>query len=88
MHTNNIFSQAGSQFGAVIASAGGLIAILGIIVSIISAIGVYLDACRLQEKDRGSVKIFSPAVWALICLCGNIPALALYWAAHHTTLSK
>lgn len=84
MHPHNFAASVGALLG----SFGSLFLALTFLVGCVAAIGVYLDACRLRTANPAAVKIFSPLVWALLCLFGNIPALALYWAAHHSTLAK
>jgi hypothetical protein len=56
--------------------------------NILIALGVYQDAQQRTVSAHYQLKIFSPGPWALICLFGSIPALAVYWAAHHSTLAK
>lgn len=65
-----------------------LLILCAAIVNIIAAVAVFKDAKVLQSVDEGAVKIMSPEVWALFCLFGSIPAFALYWVAHHSTLAK
>jgi hypothetical protein len=52
------------------------------------ALGVYQDAHRLQHSAPGGLKVFSPGGWAMVCLFTSVPALAVYWAAHHSSLAK
>jgi hypothetical protein len=77
-----------NTISSIVAALGGPIIICAAIVNIFVALGVYRDAQQLNQNDPSSVKILSPAMWALVCLFGSIPALALYWAAHHSTWSK
>jgi hypothetical protein len=65
-----------------------LLMLCAAIVSIIAALAVLNDAKRILSVDASALKIMSPEVWALFCLFGNIPAFALYWVAHHSTLAK
>ena len=58
------------------------------IADIVIASGVYWDAQKLYNSPTARLKIFSPGQWAIICLFGSIPALAIYWAAHYSTFSK
>ncbi|AKC82257.1 hypothetical protein IMCC26134_04800 [Verrucomicrobia bacterium IMCC26134] len=76
------------NISSLIASFGGPLFICAAIVSIFVSFGVYRDAQRLKQNNPVSVKILSPGIWALVCLFGSIPALALYWAAHHSSWSK
>lgn len=71
-----------------LASFGPWILVGLAIVSILVAYGVYLDAQARKQKNPESLKILSPEVWGLLCLFGSIPALALYWVAHYSTLAK
>lgn len=61
------------------------LAIAYAVVMIIVALGVYQDAKRLGP---GALRILSPEIWALFCGFGSVPAVALYWAAHHSTFGK
>jgi hypothetical protein len=58
------------------------------IVTLMVSIFVYKDAKAIQATSGHGVKIMPPEVWLLFCLVGSIPAVALYWAAHHSTLAK
>jgi len=71
-----------------IASLAPLLLLCAAIVNIIAALSVYKDAKVIQSVDAGALKIMNPEVWGLFCLFGSIPALALYWVAHHSTLAK
>lgn len=70
------------------AGFAGMLGVAMVIVNVIMAIFVYTDAERLAKTNPQMPKIFPAAVWALACLFTGIPALALYWAAHHSTLAK
>lgn len=65
-----------------------LLLLCTVIVNVIVALAVYKDAKEVQGADARALKIMNPAVWALFCLFGSIPAFALYWVAHHSTLAK
>lgn len=67
---------------------GGVFVVCTALVNLIIAVGVYLDASALQRNDPASLKILPAGVWALVCLLGSVPALALYWAAHHSVWAK
>lgn len=67
---------------------GPLVAIGIFITNIFVALGVLKDAQKLQSETGKELKLFTPNIWALICLFGSIPALALYWAMHHSTFAK
>jgi hypothetical protein len=49
---------------------------------------VYRDAHARRLESPESVKMLTPEMWGLACLFGSIPALAVYWAAPHSTLAK
>lgn len=74
------------NIGSLIAAFGGPLAICYAIVCLLIGMGVFVDAKRVKEANR--LKILSPELWGLLCVFGFVPALALYWAAHHSTLSK
>lgn len=74
--------------GSLIGTLGAVFAVGLWIANLAIAIGVYRDARLVLCSARMSLKIFSPAAWALICFFGSIPALAIYWAAHHSTLAR
>ena len=76
------------NIGSLIGSLGGPLIICAAIVTVLVLLSVYRDAQSLRQKAPASLKILSPEVWALVCLFGSIPALALYWAAHHSAWSK
>ena len=77
-----------NTISAIVTALGGPIIICAAIVSVFVALGVYRDAQGLNKNAPASVKILSPGIWAFVCLFGSIPALALYWAAHHSKWSK
>lgn len=70
------------------ASISAILPVLYAIVCIVVAIAVHTDARRLAAADPLRVKVLSPELWALLCLFGSVPAVALYWAAHHSTLAS
>lgn len=74
------------NLGSILGAFGGPIAICYAITCLLVGVGVLVDSRRVQETGR--LKILSPEVWALVCVFGFVPGLALYWAAHHSTLSK
>ena len=74
--------------GSLISAFGTIFAIGIFFANIIIAIGVYSDAEKMFRSVRKELKIFSPGSWALICLFGSLPALAIYWAAHYSTFAK
>lgn len=59
-----------------------------VIINVFVAVCVHRDATGLQQKDPAQLKILPPLLWALVCLVGSVPALALYWAAHHSSLGN
>lgn len=74
--------------GSLLSSLGTVFAAGVFIADIIIACGVYQDAEKLYNSASSRLRIFSPGQWAIICLFGSIPALAIYWVAHHSTFSK
>ena len=48
---------------------------------------VFLDA-RDRVLPRRPVRILPPLAWGLLILPASVPGLALYWAAHYSTLAK
>jgi hypothetical protein len=76
----------------------GLFVIGLYLANLVIAMGVYDDATKLQlfvpnaelreASNRSKLKILSPGGWAFVCLFLSVPALAVYWAAHHSTLDK
>ena len=52
------------------------------------ALGVFEDAHKLHASIKPGLRFFPPNSWALICLFGSIPAFAVYWAVHYSTLAK
>jgi hypothetical protein len=76
------------NIGPLIGALGSLFAVGILFANMVIALGVYRDAGALVRAPRGGPKIFSPGAWASICHFGSIPALAIYWAAHHSTLAR
>jgi H+/Cl- antiporter ClcA len=66
---------------------GVLFAIGVMVAKVLIAMGLYQDALQRQVGGR-RLLFFSPAVWALVGLFCSIPAVAVYWAAHHSTLAQ
>lgn len=58
------------------------------IINVAVAIGVFIDATTLARKTPTSLRILPPVLWALLCLFGGVPALALYWVANYSVWSK
>jgi hypothetical protein len=84
--------SAGAQNDAMI---GNLLNVLGaffalgiFVANLVIALGVRQDAELLQRTPPFRLKIFSANSWAIICLFLSVPALAVYWAAHHSTFAK
>ena len=71
-----------------LSSAATVFAVGLYVMNVLIALGVYQDAQKRTVSAHHELKLFSPGPWALICLFGSIPALAVYWLAHHSTLAK
>jgi hypothetical protein len=71
-----------------LSSVGTVFAVGLYVMNALIAFGVYLDAQKQTVSAHRDLKLFSPGTWGLICLFGSVPALAVYWAAHHSTLAK
>jgi hypothetical protein len=81
-----------------IGALGGLFVVGLYLANLVIAIAVYYDALSLnlfsrkaeilEASNRSELKILSPGGWAFVCLFLSLPALAVYWAAHHSTLGK
>jgi len=69
-------------------SLGGAFVVVVAFVNLFVAIGVYLDAATLKRTDPSALKILPAGVWALVCLVGSVPALALYWVVHYSVWTK
>ena len=72
---------------AVFAICGALFWVAAAIVHIIFAVAVYRDARRLGSKGRHPVLVDAWA-WVLGTALGGVLVVGLYWAVHHSTLSR
>ncbi len=82
------FQSYAMNLGPLFASFGSVIAICYAIVAILVGFAVYSDAQALKANEPGRLRVLSPVLWGLLCAFGNVPALALYWAAHYSSLAK
>jgi hypothetical protein len=65
----------------------GLFIIATAVVHIVFAIGVLKDGQRIH--GAGNETVLVPFwVWALATLLGGVVIAAIYWAVHHSTLSR
>lgn len=62
-------------------------AVLAIVVQVFFAIAVYRDAEKIVA-DGGKTVFVSGTWWTVAVLVGSLPAVALYWAIHHSTLRR
>lgn len=76
-----------SLFGPLSGMAGVLLAVLTLSFHVIVAIGIHRDAMERTYRSQ-PLAVLGPWQWTIVGLVGGLPALALYWLAHHSTLSK
>jgi hypothetical protein len=57
------------------------------IVHIVFALGVFIDAARLNNEFGRATKIVPGPMWAFATLVGGVFVAAAYWLIHHSTLS-
>jgi hypothetical protein len=55
------------------------------VLHLLLAVGVFRNGRGLAAQGRGPVLV-SAGVWSVLTLVAGLPAFALYWAAHHSTL--
>jgi hypothetical protein len=58
------------------------------IVHIVFAVGVFIDATRMQNEDGRGTKIVPGPMWAFATLLGGVFVAASYWLIHHSSLSE
>ncbi|MEM0969635.1 MAG: hypothetical protein AAGJ31_09815, partial [Verrucomicrobiota bacterium] len=56
------------------------------IIWLLFSLAIWRDAKSLDRSGR-QLRFAGPTLWFLVVLMGNIPAAALYWAAHRSTLT-
>ncbi len=76
------------NFTANIAALAVPLVICTVVAHLIVSIFIYKDAKAIQATGERAIKIMPPEAWLLLCIFGNVPAYALYWAAHHSSLAK
>ena len=71
--------------------SGGVFALVVIgvflVLHIVFTVCVWKDADRLHYQGRSTV-ILPAFIWGLTTLFFGLPALALYWAVHHSRLAR
>jgi hypothetical protein len=67
-----------------IATGMTVLIILGAIVHILFAVGVYREA-RVAERG-GKIWFVTPAVWAIATLAGGVLVATAFWAMHCSSL--
>ncbi len=58
------------------------------LVHIVFAVGVFLDATRMNNEFERATKIVPGPMWAFATLIGGVFVAAAYWLIHHSTLSE
>ncbi|MEP6704744.1 MAG: hypothetical protein ABJB34_08060 [Acidobacteriota bacterium] len=58
------------------------------IVHIVFAMGVFVDATRMNNEDGRMTKIVQGPMRAFATLVGGVFVAAAYWLIHHSTLSE
>lgn len=69
-------------------SLASLFAMGVFVANILIAYSVHRDAQALDAGATKRLMMFSPGGWAVVCLFCSVPALAVYWLMHHSTLSR
>ena len=60
-------------------------ALVGIILNLFLAVGVYLEASNRSLRGR-KLWFIGPFLWAIFTFMGGIFTAAIYWVMHHSTL--
>ena len=72
--------------GSITVVWGVVVAVLGVLVTIVFAIAVYRDAVHL-DRTRTLI-IAGPVIWGIATLFGGEVTAAIYWAMHHSRLNS
>lgn len=66
--------------------AGLLFIVVGLVLNLLLALGVYSEASRRLMRGN-QVWFVGPGLWSFATFVGGITTAAIYWAMHHSTLA-
>jgi hypothetical protein len=64
---------------------GPVVIILGFIINLLLAYGIYVEANKLKENNK-EVVLLNGFVWFLLVLYSGVIGAALFWFVHHFKL--
>jgi hypothetical protein len=82
----NISLENSLGFFPLFAAYPAVMAVIGLVVTVLLAVGVHRDAVALQAQGR-KLRFLGPGTWALTTVGLGLMGAAFYWTVHHSRLA-